>query len=125
MCLCVLYGGSLPTSVRTTGLNRSNRLVSRRIRTLTSSAALGLMSMPDGLIGPVRIARCWPDLAIRPLGHSPSAPKPPCLRQVIVITPHEKARELHQELIAWRRATNAVEPREPNPYDAARPRRQR
>lgn len=27
-----------------------------------------------------------------------------------------KARELHQELIAWRRATNAVEPRQPNPY---------
>ncbi len=27
-----------------------------------------------------------------------------------------KARELHQELIAWRKATNAVEPREPNPY---------
>lgn len=35
-----------------------------------------------------------------------------------------KARELHQELIAWRRATNAVEPREPNPYYAARPGRQ-
>ena len=27
-----------------------------------------------------------------------------------------KAKELHQELIAWRKATNAVEPREPNPY---------
>ena len=27
-----------------------------------------------------------------------------------------KASELHQELIAWRKATNAVEPREPNPY---------
>lgn len=27
-----------------------------------------------------------------------------------------KASELHQELVAWRKATNAVEPREPNPY---------
>jgi arylsulfatase A-like enzyme len=27
-----------------------------------------------------------------------------------------KASELHQQLIAWRKSTNAVEPREPNPY---------
>ncbi len=27
-----------------------------------------------------------------------------------------KARELHRELMDWRRATNAVEPREPNPF---------
>ena len=30
-------------------------------------------------------------------------------------TAPEKARELHQELIAWRKATKAIEPREPNP----------
>lgn len=34
-----------------------------------------------------------------------------------------KARELHQELMDWRSATNAVEPREPNPFLSRRPAR--
>ncbi len=35
----------------------------------------------------------------------------------------ERARELHRDLIAWRRATNAVEPRDPNPYYTEKPAR--
>ena len=35
-----------------------------------------------------------------------------------------KARELHQELVEWRRATNAVEPRDPNPFYREKPARQ-
>ena len=38
-------------------------------------------------------------------------------------TAPEKARELHQELVAWRKTTNAVEPREPNPYYSETPAR--